>query len=293
VGATTVIASDNLRAAVDSEGAQLLSLALDGREYLWRGDGRWWPRRAPVLFPIVGALRGDRCTTQQGPATMAQHGIARTHEHEVVDVRPASVTFRLTDDEGTRGQWPYAFSLSMTYAVGDGALAQTFSVENTGDVPMPFQLGGHPAFNVPLEPGSGEAFEDWVLEFAEPWTYEAPVIHDRLIDWSDRVAVVDDEAVLPLSHRLFDRDAIVLQDVPGRTVRLEGTRSGHGVEVNFPGFKYCGIWSAAGDAPFVAVEPWTGTATGTDEGDAMEGKRGVTLLAPGGTFERTFTVRPF
>lgn len=144
MGATTVIASDNLRAAVDSEGAQLLSLALDGREYLWRGDGRWWPRRAPVLFPIVGALRGDRCTTQQGPATMAQHGIARTHEHEVVDVRPASVTFRLTDDEGTRGQWPYAFSLSMTYAVGDGALAQTFSVENTGDVPMPFQLGGHP-----------------------------------------------------------------------------------------------------------------------------------------------------
>ena len=55
MGATTVIASDNLRAAVDSEGAQLLSLALDGREYLWRGDGRWWPRRAPVLFPIVGA----------------------------------------------------------------------------------------------------------------------------------------------------------------------------------------------------------------------------------------------
>ncbi|MEY8436722.1 aldose 1-epimerase family protein [Atopobiaceae bacterium 24-176] len=292
MGKTTVIASDGLRAAVDSDGAQLLSLCLDGREYLWQGDERWWPRRAPALFPIVGALRDDRCTTAQGPASMTQHGIARTREHDVVATTDDSVTFRLADDEDTRRQWPYAFSLSMTYGFRDGALVQTFSVTNTGDVPMPFQLGGHPAFNVPVGESDGR-FEDCVLEFAEPWSFETPTITNRLIDWSARVPVVKDSDVVSLSHRLFDRDALVLQDVPGNMVRLRDTVSGHGMEVSFPGFEYCGIWSAAGDAPFVAIEPWTGTATGTDEGDAMEEKRGVTVLGPGETFERTFSMRPF
>ncbi len=38
---------------------------------------------------------------------------------------------------------------------------------------MPFSVGGHPAFNVPA-PGAGdEAFEDYVIEFAEPWTCDA------------------------------------------------------------------------------------------------------------------------
>ena len=40
---------------------------------------------------------------------------------------------------------------------------------------------------------------------------------------------------------------------------LLGTKSGHGVRVEFPGFPYIGVWSAAHDAPFVALEPWLGT----------------------------------
>ena len=34
-------------------------LALDGREYLWQADPTFWGKHAPVLFPIVGSLRGD------------------------------------------------------------------------------------------------------------------------------------------------------------------------------------------------------------------------------------------
>ena len=38
----------------------------------------------------------------------------------------------------------------MTYALtGDATLTQTFAVTNTGDVALPFSVGGHPAFNVP------------------------------------------------------------------------------------------------------------------------------------------------
>ncbi len=45
-------------AKVDSLGAQLVSLkGCGGHEYLWVGDPEYWREHAPVLFPIVGALR--------------------------------------------------------------------------------------------------------------------------------------------------------------------------------------------------------------------------------------------
>ena len=70
-----------LSAAIDPMGAQLLSLKLDGHEYLWQGDPRFWARRAPVLFPIVGSLRDGRAESAQGPCVMGRHGIARNYEH--------------------------------------------------------------------------------------------------------------------------------------------------------------------------------------------------------------------
>ena len=68
--------------------------------------------------------------------------------------------------------------------------------------------------------------------------------------------------------------------------------AGHGIEVDFEGFDYLGVWSAANNAPFVAIEPWCGTATGTDEDDTFENKRGMKILEPGGVSENAFFMRP-
>ena len=48
-------------------------------------------------------------------------------------------------------------------------------------------------------------------------------------------------------------------DAPGSTLTLRGRKSGHGVKIDFEGFKYIGVWSAANDAPFVALEPGPAT----------------------------------
>ena len=95
---------------------------------------------------------------------------------------------------------------------------------------------------------------------------------------------------MPLTHELFADDAVMLTDVPGGTLTLRSRVSGHGVRIDFADFKYIGIWSALGDAPFVALEPWTGHATLTSEDDVFEHKRDITLLEPGAVDERSFTV---
>ena len=289
----TTIRRGPIEATISSAGAELQSLKLSGHEYLWQGDSRWWPRRAPVLFPFVGNIRDDRAMSAEGEIKLGRHGIARTLEHAIVDPSRGHVTYELRSNESTRDLFPYDFRLSMSYIATNDALEQRFIVTNPGKVTLPFCVGGHPAFNVPA-PGSNEDFSDYHLSFSRRWTYAAPTLDTStgLLDYGNRFPVLNNESKLSLTHELFDVDTIVFENVPDRTVTLVGTE-GHGVELSFEGFDYLGVWSAAGNAPFVAIEPWTGTATAADEDDTFESKRGITLLAPGDTAEFAFVMRPF
>lgn len=293
MGTVSGIAGGRVTAAVDSDGAQLTSLTLDGGEYLWQRDGRWWPRCAPVLFPIVGNLRADRARSAQGEVALGRHGLARIHEHELVGSGASHLTYELRSSDATRPAFPYDFCLRMTYRIADDALAQEFYVENTGDVTLPFVIGGHPAFNVPA-PGCASDFSSWHLRFAEPWTYASPTISTEtgLLDFGDRFTLLEDSDTLGLTHELFDVDTLTFEDVPQRTVTLVGPE-GHGMRIDFDGFDYLGVWSAAGDAPFVALEPWCGTATRTDEDDVFEHKQGMLFLEPGESLTKAFVMRPF
>lgn len=293
MGAITTISDGRVQASVDATGAQLMSLRADAGEYLWQGDERFWPRRAPVLFPIVGCLRNDRATSAQGEVRLKRHGIARLYDHAVVSQTPSSVTYELSSTDETRAAYPFDFRLNMTYAVEGGALSQTFAVTNTGEVPLPFTLGGHPAFNVPAPGGEGESFSDYELVFPEPWTAAVPTIDAAgLHDFSKTHELFRGSDRLRLSHELISELlTLVFVDVPGRAVRLVGP-SGHGVEVSFEGFDYLGVWTASPEAPFVAIEPWVGCATAYDESDVFEEKRGTITLMPGESCEKTFSMRP-
>ncbi|MBE6468517.1 MAG: aldose 1-epimerase family protein [Coriobacteriaceae bacterium] len=295
---TVTIANGRLSAAIDPNGAQLTSLALDGAEYLWQRDPRWWAKAAPILFPVVGAPGSEVLRSASGPCRVPKHGFARDFEHAVKEVSPSgdAVTFELADTSATRELYPYAFNLRMTYALtGPATLAQTFRVENTGDAPMPFSVGGHPAFNVPApNAGADTALEDYDLRFAERWTACSPkMVEGGLMSYADPFEVIDDTDTLPLTRSCFDYDTIVLRDVPRNMVELRGRTSGHGVRVDFPGFDFVGIWSAQPDAPFVAIEPWTGHAALDTEDDIFEHRDNITILAPGEVDERTFEITVF
>ena len=72
--------SNNLQIQVNTKGAELASIKANGREYLWQGDPRYWGRRAPVLFPIIGKLANNTLRIDGKAYTMSQHGFARDTE---------------------------------------------------------------------------------------------------------------------------------------------------------------------------------------------------------------------
>ena len=64
----TTIAKGNVTAQISSMGAELTSFVVDDREYLWQADPTFWGKHAPVLFPIVGSIRGGEQRAQRAPA---------------------------------------------------------------------------------------------------------------------------------------------------------------------------------------------------------------------------------
>lgn len=277
-------------AEVDTLGAQLMSFKnAEGLEHLWQGDKEYWGGRAPVLFPIVGALRDGRTYIDGKVYEMRQHGIARHLPFSVTEQKEDAVTLTLSSDEDTRKQYPFDFLLHVTYRFEEARLVTEFRVENTGKEVLPFAVGGHPAFNCPMV--EGECFEDYVVEFDKPETCMSPMIEAALINFHHRKTVMEYETALAMKHELFYEDALVFDTPRSKVVRLVSRKTGHGVEMDFADFCYLGVWSAKNDAPFVALEPWNGCATGTDEDDEFLHKRALTLLKPGKEAVYAFGVR--
>lgn len=107
------IANDKLTAVVDDHGFELVSLKRrsDGEELIWQGDERVWKRHSPVLFPLVGELRGNTYRYAGKTYTMRKHGFARDAHFSLLHQSADALVGELTNSEETREQYPFAFSL--------------------------------------------------------------------------------------------------------------------------------------------------------------------------------------
>ena len=173
------ISNGSLTASIDTIGAQLMSLQKGESEYLWQGDANWWPRRAPILFPIVGVLKDGMAESAEGTVSLARHGLARLNQFEVVEQSTSSVTLQLKSTEETRKSYPYDFELRLIFSLSDDTLTQTYEVTNTGNVVLPFTLGAHPAFNIPVPGVEAASLDQYRLLFTRSWTSFGPSITDE------------------------------------------------------------------------------------------------------------------
>lgn len=269
------ITEGGVAATITARGAELCSLrGPDGAEYIWQALPAW-PRHAPVLFPIVGRLNGDRLLHDGTPYRLTQHGFARDRVFAWLDRSASACRLVLEDDAATRAVYPFPFRFEMHYALTHGTLVVTFAVTNTGTAILPASMGAHPAFNWPLRPGL--APEAHALRFSDDET--API---RRLDGGllkpDGVPSPIRGRDLALSESLFAADAIVMDHVASQSVRF-GVPGGPRITVAWSGFRELGLWMKPG-APFLCIEPWLGTADPVGFDGAFVDKPGLMLIPP-------------
>ena len=287
------IQNDQIRVQVNSLGAQIMSMkSVDQVEYVWQGDEAYWKNRAPILFPFVGRLAGGVYRFRGAEYQMGLHGFARDCEFTVEKQESDRLVMMLKDNEKTREIYPFHFRLIITYSLSHSTLLISWQVDNENEYVMPFGIGGHPGFNVPLV--EGERFEDYVLEFpvaSVPSRIEfSPTAH---LSGVDRPYEMEDGKQIRLRHDLFDDEAIVLKNMP-REVTLRNGDSSRGVRVCYPDIPYVGFWHMdMTDAPYVCIEPWVSLPGRHEITEEITCKSDLIQLAPNRSWKTQWTIELF
>jgi len=253
------ISAAGVSADIDPFGAELCVLRdSEGRDLLYDGDPRWWTGRAPLLFPIVGALASGAYRLGREAWRLPQHGFARHSLFNVEAREPDSVSLRLRESEETRSVYPFPFQLDVTFAVSAATLSVQAVVTNRGRRPMPMALGFHPAFRWPLPYGGARDEHELEFEVPEHGQVFRPDGDGLLI--GPRRTPVRADGRLPLNDDLFVDGAVVFKELASHRVTY-GVRGQRRIVVDFAGMPSLGVWSKPGaQAPFVCVEPWQGYA---------------------------------
>jgi galactose mutarotase-like enzyme len=270
------IESAELQATISSLGAELVGLRdSDGLDYLWHGDPAWWPSHAPILFPIVGEVRGNTLKVDGKRYPIGRHGFARGSTFEVVRTERARCSFQLCANDQTRAHYPFEFALDLHYEVVGRQLHVRAEVTNHGKDVMPASLGFHPGFRWPLVPGVPK--EAYAISFEKLEDKPIRRLASGLLAAAPIPSPVHDKK-LALTDALFINDALIFDRLNSRRVTYRAS-TGPSIEVRFDSMAHLGIWSKPG-AGFVCIEPWQGFASPEDFDGELKDKPGMTLVAP-------------
>ena len=286
-----VISKGEARAKCSTKGGELVSFVKDGVEYVWQGDPQFWSGQAPCLFPVVCRAKEDRSRVNGSSYPMKKHGIARKAEYTPIDVRPDSITMRLSSDEETKKSYPFSFNLDITHSITENGFRTEYKVTDTDTHPMIFCVGGHPGFNCPMR--DGEKFEDYSLVFDNA---AGAAVHNTEQEGGymspdmPQLDVIKDN-VLPLCYKDFALDAIVVENLPVKKVNLVNRNTGHGIRFEFDSFDAIGFWTPVeGGAPFICLEPWNGLPGSTAETPDFTSKKYAKIIEAGESFVTAYSV---
>ncbi len=192
-----------------------------------------------------------------------KHGFVKSTEFEVVHSSENSVTFITTANEQTLENYPFNFTLTITYEVAGSRLLQKITTENTGQSEMIYALGLHPGFDFS---NLGYNFSDCLLNFNEDITINRPRLTDKLQwDFENTTQLETNNGILPLSDELFFGKPIVIDNLTSNNITVLAKNNSENstgenykkiISFKYKNFKLFGMWHAD-NSPILCLEPWT------------------------------------
>lgn len=281
--------NDELSIRVSEMGAELQSIKdADGKEYLWQADPAYWPRHSPILFPIVCSVNGDTYTAEGQTFHLPRHGFARDTAFKLIAQTATKVTFALEADDDTRKVYPYDFVLSVSYVLDANKISVIWHVHNTDTREMHFQIGGHPAFNVPdMQPGETQTGRIR-LDNEEPL--------DGLKSYIDgshemtEIPVEAEKGVIAFTDNTWRNDSVKIHKSQVHRAELLDKAGRPVVTVCFKA-PVIAFWSPyQKNAPFVCIEPWYGLGDPRGFDGDFKDKPLMNHLLPGASFMSKYDI---
>lgn len=273
------------------KGAEIISIVgnQDHINYMWKRDACQWANSAPILFPIVGAIKNDTCRIDGKEYHMTQHGFARHNEFEIKNQSQTEVTFTLVSNDEIIKQYPFLFELNVTYKLVENTLTCFINVKNKDHQTIYFQVGGHPAFACPFM--KNESSNDYYVEFSEYETRNQKVIDVAKRGMSHvQLPFFDHEKRFFVRQQLFNNDAIVIKDFKSENISIKSLNHQKSIVFHMQGFDHVGLWTAKHVGGLLAIEPWVGHADYVDFDGEFKEKESCVALDTDKEFNVQFAV---
>ena len=295
------ITNGYLQLSVKEAGAEICSIKSikSGKEFIWDANPDFWANHAPILFPIVGALKEGKYKYKGKEYSLPQHGFFRHNEKvKIINNEQNKLSYFLKNDEESLKVFPFEFEFFTIYSLVDNRVCIKHQVFNPGNEVLLFSIGTHPAFKCPIN--IDETYDDYYLEFEKEENSFRHCIDKGLIgkelkkvfDTKDIGQTNDSDnrqSIINLHTELFREDAFVFKDLKSKHITLKSKKSKQSVKISFDGFPYMGIW-AKPNPPFVCIEPWLGIADGVDTDQNFENKEGIIKLDPKEWFNAAYYI---
>ena len=215
---------------------------------------------------------------------LPRHGFARDTEFTVISQTGQKVTLALHESSETLKVYPFRFNLAITYRLEDNKVHVIWHVENTDSREIHFQIGGHPAFNMP----KGKLEGTIKLDNEEPMDVlksYADGSHDMI-----EVPLEADMGMIEVSNNFFRNDSVKIHKSQTRRAILMDTNGEPAVTVDYK-TPVCAFWSPYDkQAPFVCIEPWYGIGDPRDFKGEFKDKPLMNHLQPGASFMSKYTI---
>lgn len=238
-------------------------------EWIWSGDPTYWANRNPILFPITGGFPEYQCNGRT--CKMGNHGIARYATFQLVEANDQHIVMHLTDNEELMNQYPFKFDLQVEYHLEGYKLVCDYTVTNNDTVDLPFTIGFHPGFNVPVN-GEG-CWDDYYVQFNQ---VENPVdIHgNEPVEPTDKIEFTGNTFFTPKLSSFYS-------NLQSEYCTL--TNGDRKLRVYIKGYDCVGFWHKSAETPFMCIEPWYSKDFDRNTTDIYE--RTKYHIAPGTKFE--------
>lgn len=282
--------NEQISIVVAEKGAELQSIKdVEEKEYLWQGDPKYWPRRSPILFPLVCSVENDTYRVDGKEYHLPRHGFARDKDFTVIRQGEDRVTLALHESDETLKVYPFCFNLAVTYRLEGNTIHVIWHVENTDKRDIHFQIGGHPAFNVPGMKDGDQLQGCITLDRKEPLV-ALKSYADGSHDMED-VPVEAEYGVLEFNNHFFRNDSVKIHNSQVRQAILLDEDDQPAVTVSFR-TPVIAFWSPFGkQAPFVCIEPWYGIGDPRGYDGEFKDKPLMNHLQPGASFMSEYTIQ--
>lgn len=278
-----------LSISIAEMGAELQSIKdAQGKEYLWQANPAYWNRHAPILFPIVCSVNNDTYEVDGKEYHLPRHGFARDTPFKVMKHTDDRIAFMLHDTEETMKVYPYHFNLGISYRLSGNKIIVIWHVENTDNREIHFQIGGHPAFNVPDMKEGDDLHGTLRLDNTKPL--------DSLksyIDGSHEMIEIPSPAqdgIIHFDDETFAHDSVKIHKSQTHQVELLDKAGKPVVTMRYKA-PVIAFWSPyQKKAPFICLEPWYGLGDPRGYKGAFADKPLMNHLQPGASFMTQYTI---